>query len=70
MNDPITLHDVLVILGGASIGLVLSVPAFWLFLKWMNHRDMTRVDRVRQRCLRKDAKTNKQWTKQRQTLED
>jgi len=65
MSDPITLHHLLVLLGGASIGLVLSVPTFLLFLKWMNHRDMTRFDRMQKRRLRKDAKANKKWMKRR-----
>jgi hypothetical protein len=37
---------------GGMIGLVLSVPAFWGILKWIEHRDMTRVDRM----MRKQAK--------------
>jgi hypothetical protein len=31
---------------GGCIGLVLSVPAFWGILKWIEHRDMTRADRM------------------------
>jgi hypothetical protein len=65
MNDPITMHDLLVLFGGASIGLVLSVPAFWLFLKLMNHRDRNRLNRMQKRQARKDAKANKEWMKRR-----
>jgi hypothetical protein len=31
---------------GGMIGLVLFVPAFWGILKWIEHRDMTRADRM------------------------
>jgi hypothetical protein len=37
---------------GGCIGLVLSVPAFWGILKWIEHRDMTKVERM----MRKQAK--------------
>jgi hypothetical protein len=37
---------------GGMIGLMLSVPAFWGILKWIEHRDMTRVERM----MRKRAK--------------
>lgn len=47
-----TTHQLLVAMLGFSIGLVLSVPAFWGILKWIEHRDMTRVDRM----MRKQAK--------------
>jgi hypothetical protein len=30
---------------GGMIGLVLSVPAFWGILKWIEYRDMTRIER-------------------------
>jgi hypothetical protein len=56
MNDPITLHDLLVLFGGASIGLVLSVPSFLLFLKWMNHRDMYSFEREMRKRRKKEKK--------------
>jgi len=39
-------YQLIVILVGGCIGLILSVPAFWGILKWIEHRDMTRVERA------------------------
>jgi len=39
---------------GGCIGLVLSVPAFWGILKWIEYRDMTRIDRMMQRMERNE----------------
>jgi hypothetical protein len=35
----------LAVLIGGCIGLVLAVPAVWGIFKWVEYRDMTRVDR-------------------------
>jgi hypothetical protein len=39
-------HQLIVIMLGFMIGLVLPVHAFWGFLKWIEYRDMTRVERM------------------------
>jgi hypothetical protein len=39
-------HQYIMAMVGGMIGLVLSVPAFWGILKWIEHRDMTRVERM------------------------
>jgi hypothetical protein len=38
---------------GGMLGLVLSVPAFWGILKWIEHRDMTRVERMTRKQTKK-----------------
>jgi len=48
----VTTHQYVVAMIGGMIGLALSVPAFWGILKWIEHRDVTRVDRM----MRKQAK--------------
>jgi hypothetical protein len=41
---------------GGMIGLVLSVPAFWGILKWIEHRDMNRVDREMRKLRKMERK--------------
>jgi hypothetical protein len=46
----------LAVLIGGCIGLVLAVPAVWGIFKWLDHRDMTRVDRAMRKLRKMDRK--------------
>jgi len=52
----VTAHQYIVAMIGGMIGLVLSVPAFWGILKWIEHRDMTRVDRAMRKLRKMERK--------------
>jgi hypothetical protein len=52
----VTTHQYIVAMIGGMIGLVLSVPAFWGILKWIEHRDMYSLEREMRKRRKKEKK--------------
>jgi hypothetical protein len=49
-------YQLIIVMIGGMIGFALSVPAFWGILKWIEHRDMTRVDRMTRKLRKMERK--------------
>jgi hypothetical protein len=49
-------HELIVTAVSFAIGLVLSLPATWGVFRWIEYRDMTRVDRAMRKLRKMERK--------------